>query len=81
MGRNRLGGMERESGHAGAEGLRGRLRTFLTREAELSGRRGRPYGRGQGLLQGNGGLLEQSVGLAGVMPKYTRCAASSTTRP
>jgi hypothetical protein len=28
---------------------------------------GAPYGHGQGLLQGGGGLLEQGVGLAGVV--------------
>jgi len=58
--------MEREPGDAGAQGLRRWLR-ILIRKAELGGRHGSFDRRGQSLLQRGRGLLEQCVGLEGVV--------------
>lgn len=66
MGRDRLGGVEREAGHAGAQWLGG-WQGILSRQAELIVRHRRLDGHGQGLLQGGGGLLEQGVGLESVV--------------
>ena len=53
MGRDDLGGVEREAGHPGAEGF-GEWRRILSRKAERIVRHGGLDGHREGLLQGGG---------------------------